>query len=102
MKRAVVAFLFLSLAVGACSPETRRAAGVVVSVDQESLAEVRSFKMRTQTGETLTFRVGNLDLSAGGFPANHLREHMATVTPVVVEYIDEAGEHLAVRLTDAP
>lgn len=70
-------------------------------VDQASLTEVRSFTLRTETGDTLTFRVGELDLSQGGFPANHLRDHMATVSPVVVEYVDDGGERVAVKLTDA-
>jgi hypothetical protein len=50
----------------------------------------------------LTFRIGALDLSSGAFPANHLREHMATAAAVAVAYIDEGGERVAVRLVDAP
>lgn len=102
MIRVVVSLLLVVLALGGCGRETLSATGVVVGVDQASLTDVRSFTLRTQIGETVTFRVGNLDLSEGGFPANHLREHMATVTPVLVEYIEEGAEHVAVRLTDAP
>jgi hypothetical protein len=50
----------------------------------------------------LTFRVGPLDLSNGAFPANHLREHMATASSVAVDYMEESGERVAVRLVDAP
>lgn len=50
----------------------------------------------------LTFRVGDVSLAGGGFPANHLREHMATVSPVAVDYVEQDGDFLAIRLTDAP
>lgn len=48
-----------ALAVG-CGPTTKSAAGIVVSVDQVSLTEIRSFTVRTETGDMLTFRVGPL------------------------------------------
>lgn len=88
-------------AVG-CGPATQSAAGIVVAVDQASLTDVRSFTLRTETGETLAFRVGALDLSSGAFPANHLREHMATASAVAVAYTEAEGERMAVRLVDAP
>lgn len=50
----------------------------------------------------LTFRIGALDVSSGAFPANHLREHMATASAVAVAYTDQGGELVAVRLVDAP
>ena len=90
-----------ALAVG-CGPATESAAGIVVAVDQASLTDIRSFTLRTETGETLTFRIGALDLSSGAFPANHLREHMATAAAVAVAYTEEDGERIAVRLVDAP
>lgn len=102
MIRVVVSLLLVVVALSGCGWETLSATGAVVGVDQASLTDVRSFTLRTQTGETVMFRIGTLDLSEGGFPANHLREHMATVTPVLVEYIEEGTEHVAVRLTDAP
>lgn len=102
MTRAAVAILLLALAGAGCGAEILRVPGVVVSVDQVSVADVRSFTLRTTSGEMLTFRVDRLDLSRGGFPANHLREHMATVTAVIVDYTDENGERIAVRVTDAP
>ena len=102
MRRAALAFLLLALAATGCGNATQRASGVVVSVDQASLTDVRAFTLRTEAGEMLTFRVGDLDLSRDGFPANHLREHMAMVSAVVVDYTNEGAELVAVHLTDAP
>ena len=85
-----------------CGSATRSAAGIVVAVDQASLTDIRSFTLRTEAGETLTFRIGALDMSSGAFPANHLREHMATAAPVAVAFTDADGELVAVRLVDAP
>ncbi len=96
------ALLVLTVLLAACGPATRSAAGIVVGVDQPSLAEIRGFTLRTQNGETLTFAVGKLDLSDGAFPANHLREHMTMATAVAVAYTEEGGERIAVRLVDAP
>lgn len=90
-----------ALAVG-CASATQSAAGIVVAVEQESLTDIRSFTLRTETGEVLTFRVGALDLSSGAFPANHLREHMATASAVAVAYTEVGGERVATRLVDAP
>ena len=90
-----------SMAVG-CGPPTQSAAGIVVAVDQVSLTEVRSFTLRTEDGDVLTFRVGAVDLSNGGFPANHLREHMTTASAVAVAYTEADGERVVVRLVDAP
>lgn len=90
-----------ALALG-CGPATKSAAGIVVSVDQASLTDIRSFTLRTETGEMLSFSIGALDLSSGAFPANHLREHMATASAVAVAYTEEGDERVAVRLVDAP
>jgi hypothetical protein len=76
--------------------------GVVVRVNAESLTDVRSFDLRTADGQVLTFRVGKLDLSAPGFNAQHLTVHAATSQPVVVEYEEQNGERVAVRLLDGP
>ena len=102
MRRGALAIVVIALAAGGCGNGTLRAAGAVIAVDQASLTDVRSFTLRTDAGEILTFRVGDVSLAGGGFPANHLREHMATVSPVVVDYTDQDGERVAVRLTDAP
>ena len=100
MKLAPFAVAALVLAAG-CGPVTRTAAGIVVAVDQRALTDISSFTLRTQEGELLTFEVGSLDLSSGGFPANHLREHMATSMAVAVAYVEEGGGLVATRLVDA-
>ena len=102
MRLAAILVLGVATLTGACGPVTKSAAGIVVAVDQASLTDIRSFALRTETGETLTFRLGALDLSSCGFPANHLREHMATSTAVEVAYTEANGERVAVRLVDAP
>lgn len=102
MRLATVIAIWVGVLAVGCGPATKSAAGIVVSVDQASLTDIRSFALRTDTGETLTFRVGDLDISGGGFPANHLREHMATSIAVAVAYTEANGERVAVRLVDAP
>ncbi len=102
MRQASIALVAVAALMVGCGPATKSAAGIVVAVDQASLTEIRSFTLRTETGEMLTFRIGALDLSSGAFPANHLREHMATAIAVAVAYIEENGERVAVRLVDAP
>lgn len=97
-----MALLALAVLAVGCGPATKSAAGIVVAVDQTSLTEIRSFTLRTESGEMLTFHIGALDLSSGAFPANHLREHMATAAAVAVAYTEENGERVAVRLVDAP
>ncbi len=102
MRLVSIAVLAVATALAGCGPATKTAAGIVVAVDQASLTEIRSFTLRTEAGEMLTFRVGALDLSSGAFPANHLREHMAAAAPIAVAYADNNGEPTAVRLVDAP
>lgn len=82
-------------------PAARSEVGVVVFVDSVSLTDVRSFTIRTPDGRTVRFAVGRLENGAE-FPPGHLGEHMATAVPIVVTYRDEGGEHVAVRLEDAP
>lgn len=102
MRQTWTALLAIGLLTAACAPVTRTATGIVVAVDQTSIADVRSFTLRTDTGDMVTFRVGQLDLSDAAFPANHLREHMATAIPVMVTYTGGDRDRVAVRLIDAP
>jgi len=83
------------------SPLTGTATGIVIAVDQASVATVRSFTLRTNDGREQVFSVGKLDLSDNAFPANHLREHMALAEPVNVAYQSEGAALVAIRLTDA-
>jgi hypothetical protein len=45
--------------------------------------------------------VATLDVTAGGFPAEHLGEHRLAAEPVAVLYREEGGRHVAYRLEDA-
>jgi hypothetical protein len=76
--------------------------GVVIDIEQSNPVTVTRFTIRTIDDEELTFTVGELDLSDGGFRAGHLREHQATTQPVLVDYRREGGELVAVRLEDDP
>lgn len=96
------ALFALGVLTASCAPVTRTATGIVVAVDQASITDVRNFTLRTETGDMVTFQVGQLDLSDGAFPANHLREHMATAIPVTVMYAGGDEERVAVRVVDAP
>ena len=94
----------LALAGCATGPVTPRstATGVVISVDGPSAAEVDRFRLRTNDGEVLEFVVGRLQLTSGGLPAPHLREHLVNGEPISVDYRDEDGKRVAIRYTDAP
>ena len=65
------------------------------------MTTVRSFALRTNSGQELVSSVGTLDLGGGAFPANHLREHMAIGEPVRVRFRIEGNDRIAFRLTDA-
>lgn len=75
--------------------------GVATAVDQPSLTDVRGFTLRTAAGTEVTFSIGTLELTDGAFPANHLREHMATASPVKVTFEAQGDERIATRLADA-
>lgn len=49
----------------------------------------------------MNFVVGTLDVSDGGLPAPHLREHMAGSTRTTVYYNVENGQNVAIKYTDA-
>jgi hypothetical protein len=73
---------------------------VVISVDGASAAEVDRFTLRTGDGQVLDFKVGLLDLTGGGLPAPHLREHLVSGIPIAVDFRTENGERVAVRYVD--
>lgn len=60
-----------------------------------------NFTLRTNDGQTLQFKVGTLDVTNGGLPSPHLREHMAGSAPTTVYYRVENGENIATKYTDA-
>jgi len=102
----------LALALAACggsgaattpqpSAAGLRAEGVVVGIVSTGPVEVSRFTIRTADGREMEFDVGTLDVSSGGFPAEHLGEHRLSAEPVAVLYRDDGGRHVAYRLEDA-
>jgi hypothetical protein len=57
--------------------------------------------LNTYTGVVLDFVVETLDLSNGGLPAPHLREHLVSGEPITVTYRIEDGTNIALRYVDA-
>jgi hypothetical protein len=74
--------------------------GVVVGVKTRPPLAVDSFELLVPDGRRLTFTVGKLDMSPGGFDAPHLVSHQATGQPVIVLYRTNDDELVAVRLMD--
>lgn len=60
-----------------------------------------TFTLQTDDGQPLDFVVGTLDVSNGGLPSAHLREHMAGSTRTTVYYIVENGQNVATKYIDA-
>ena len=75
--------------------------GVVVGVDSAGLANVSSFRLRTDDGRTLQFALASLG-DAVQFPPGHLAEHLANSVRVRVWYRDDGGRLAALWLEDAP
>ena len=97
-----MALLALAILIAGCGPEPARVAGIVIDVESRSITQIDAFTLRTDAGEVIRFRVGSLEFGRGAFPATHLREHMALGEAIVVAYLEEAGQKVAVRLTDGP
>ena len=74
--------------------------GRLTDIDAEGLTEVTGFRLRTDDGADVQFRLGVLE-NGVEFPPGHLAEHMATTTKVRVFFRDEAGERVVYRLEDA-
>lgn len=92
----------LAVLVTGCGAGERSAVGLVVGVEPAGPAEIGGFTLRSEAGETLVFRVDELDTSSGGFDALHLNDHFMTGQPVAVAYRVEGGSNVAVRIVDAP
>jgi hypothetical protein len=97
---ALLAGIFV-VATTALRPPPKTEVGVVVAVDAVSLTDVRGFALRTPDGRMVQFRIGQLENGAQ-FPPSHLNAHQVDAVPVRVTYRDEDGEHVAIRLEDAP
>jgi hypothetical protein len=79
---------------------TSPAVGLLTGIDAEGLTRVTGFRLRTDDGAELPFRLGVLENGAA-FPPGHLAEHMATTTKVRVFFREEGGERVVYRLEDA-
>ena len=100
--RGVALLAVAAIALGACASAEQSAAGLVTDIDTLGLSQVQGFTLRTEDGTSLEFAIeGGTDLSAGGFPPDHLREHMANASGVAVAYRTDGDERIVVRLTDA-
>jgi hypothetical protein len=89
------------LVLAACGGQRHTVSGIVISVTGSTPAAVSSFSLRTADGELLQFEVGRLQTGGQAFPAAHLRDHLATASPVEVVYELQDGRRVAVRLSDA-
>lgn len=77
------------------------ATGVVIAIEGEGPASVERFTLRTAEGEVLVFDVERLEVTDGGKPAPHLREHQVDGRPITVAYKVESGRNVALRYRDA-
>jgi len=85
---------------GACVADVKSVTGIVTAVDSTSVGSVNQVTVRTADGQTFQFDVGKLDVN-NGLPAAHLREHLSSGLPIVVEYVVEGGRYVALRYNDA-
>ena len=88
---------------GGCVPVLPQATatGVVIATDGPSPGQVDTFSLRQADGVVLNFKIVRLDLTNGGLPSAHLREHMQSGEPITVTFHLENGEYVADRYTDA-
>jgi len=84
----------------AASPAPLTATGLVIGATGPDAATVDTFTLRTNDGQVIEFTVGTLDLSNGGLPAPHLREHMVGATPTEVYYLVQDGKKVAIKYID--
>ena len=83
----------------ATSPSTATLIGSVVDVDG-NLSTIDRFTLRTPDGSDMTLAVGD-DASFDGGPMSHLRDHLRSGAPVIVEYTVDNGTNTAQRVADA-
>ncbi len=96
----IVALLLCAGLLAGCEPTLLQETGLVVEVQQPSLATVEGFRLRTGDGRTVDFstRTTRFDI---GFPVQHLGEHLALAQPVTVTYRVVDGRNEVVKLADA-
>jgi len=93
--------LAAACATGPFTPRSS-ATGVVIAANGPNAAQVDRFTLRTTSaGQVLEFVVGTLELTNGGLPAPHIREHLVSGEPITVDYRVEDGQNIAIRYIDA-
>ena len=99
-------FVLCSLLVVACNgvlpSDIREASGTVTRVNGPNAAQVNAFTVRTPDGGQIEFSVGELRVDRDAFPAAHLSEHLVSLEPVRVQYVERDGRNVALRISDAP
>jgi hypothetical protein len=75
--------------------------GILTDIDAEGLSRVTGFRLRTDDGQEIAFRIGMLENGAE-FPPGHLAEHLATSSPVRVYFRPDRPDLVVYRLEDAP
>ncbi len=86
----------LLLLLAACGNGEQSVQGIITDVQPRSLTELATLTVRDDAGQLWTFETDG----PVGFTPSHLREHMLTGQPVVVDYEDKGERLLAVRITD--
>ena len=105
---AAIGLLVVALVIGvgailvlSAKPAESTAEGIVTEVTPSGTLAVGSFQLRTNDGRTMTFVLGELDLSPPGFNGPHLYVHRATLQPIVVSYRVVGNDLVVDRMVDA-
>jgi len=88
------------LAIAGCEPALHQETGLVVDVQQSSLASVEGFHLRTADGRMVEFSTLETRFDVA-FPVQHLGEHLALAQPITVTYKVVDGRNEVVKLADA-
>lgn len=97
----MIVFAVLLGGAGCSVGEVRTVEGLVVDVTGTSPSDIQAFSLRAADGTVFRFDPGEVGLGDGGFPAAHLREHLALAAPVRVTYRVDGDRNVVVRLEDA-
>jgi multisubunit Na+/H+ antiporter MnhC subunit len=99
---AAAILLPLALLLAGCDEDALVVSGIVVAVQQSSPAQVQGFTLRNDAGQLLVFEIGELESGSGSFPAVHLRDHLASASPIAVRYVVKGERLIVMRMADAP
>lgn len=91
-----IALMMLASVVSVCSSDTGTSVGVVIEVEG-TLTDVESFIVLSE-GEEIGFLP--LEGQVYEFPLDHLREHLRSGEPLIVEWEMRDGNRYALAITD--